>query len=79
MNLEWAVIPELVAYHIAGGSLADLRHAERMLADLERQTPDPVRAANLRAIRGAVEQLRQVRGLSWRSSRQSGRPDAALD
>jgi hypothetical protein len=50
MNLEWAAIPELVAYHIGGGSLVDLRHAERMLADLERQAPDPTRAANLGAV-----------------------------
>jgi hypothetical protein len=60
MNREWAAIPELVAFHIVSGSLADLRHAERMLADLERQAPDPARGANLRAIRAAMEELRRV-------------------
>lgn len=62
MNIASASIPEFVAYNIIGGTLVDLRHTVRMLDDLERQAPDPVRAANLRAIRAAMEQLRQVTG-----------------
>jgi len=64
MNIASASIPELVAYHIIGGTLVDLRHADRMLGDLERQVPDPVRAAHLRAIRAAMEELRHIVGPS---------------
>ena len=45
MNIETASIPEFVAYHIIGGTLVDLRHADRMLDDIERQASDPIRAA----------------------------------
>jgi hypothetical protein len=62
MNAECPSIPEFVAYNIVGAALVDLRHAERMLGDLERQTADPARAANLQAIRAATEALRQVKG-----------------
>jgi hypothetical protein len=62
MTTEGASIPEFVAYHIVRGTLADLRHAERMLGDLERHASDPARAANLRAIRAAMEELRRVKG-----------------
>jgi len=64
MNIASTSIPEFVAHRIIGGTLVDLRHADRMLADLERQAPDPVRAANLRAIHAAIEQLRHVTGPS---------------
>jgi hypothetical protein len=64
LNSASTAIPEFVAYHIIGGTLVDLRHADRMLGDLERQASDPVRAANLRAIRAAIEQLRHVTGPS---------------
>ena len=62
MTIETTSIPEFVAYHIIGGTLVDLRHADRMLDDLERQASDPIRAANLRTIRSAMEQLRRVTG-----------------
>jgi hypothetical protein len=60
VNIASTSIPEFVAYHIIGGILVELRHADRMLGDLEREAPDPVRATNLRAIHAAIELLRHV-------------------
>jgi len=64
LTIASAWIPEFVAYHIISGTLVDLRHADRMLGDLQRQAPDPVRAAHLRAIRAAMEALRHITGPS---------------
>ena len=76
MNVESASIPEFVAYHVIGGTLVDLRHADRMLSDLERQAPDSVRAGNLRAIRAAMEQLRHVTGPPYQRAPQVAVPAA---
>ena len=62
MNLKSASIPEF---------LVDLRHAVCILGDLERQAPDPVRAAHLRPIRVAMEQLRHVTGPSPKQPKSS--------
>src|SRR5262249_36757521 len=71
MNIASASIPEFVAYQIIGGTLVDLRHADRMLGAAERQAPDPVRAAHVRAIRAAMEQLRHVTGPSPKQPKSS--------
>ena len=70
-NMDSASIPEFAAYHIIGGTLIDLRHANRILGDLERQAPDPVRATHLQAIRAAIEQLRHVTGHSHKQPKSS--------
>jgi hypothetical protein len=59
MDTVYASIPEFVASHIVDGALVDLRHAERMLVDVERQASDPPRA-NRYAIRAARETLSRI-------------------
>jgi hypothetical protein len=54
MELRAPMAPEVSARRLLRGALLELKEAERLVADLEAEAPDPTRCALLMAIRDAV-------------------------